>query len=273
MAGSFYPSDPEELSSLVDRCYLGPLGPGRSPPGPEKDLQVAAAICPHAGLIYSGGVAAHSYLHLSSMRKPDLVVIFGPNHYGVGSGVSTFDEGLWETPLGRLRVDSDAARALVDETGIVDVDPGASRLEHSLEVQLPFIQKIYGDAVPILPVSLVFQDIETVRALAAAIPKVIKKRKAILIASSDMDHYEHAEVARRKDSLLIEKIKSLDAEGLYSTLESEQLTACGYGAMATLMLAAPALGFTRAELLKYANSGATTGDDTQVVGYGSLRFA
>ena len=272
VAGQFYPADPSELSALIDGCYTHPLGPGREPPSPPTKADVVAVVCPHAGYVYSGPVAAHSFLHVSSLRDPELIVVVAPNHYGIGSGVSTFDQGEWETPLGRLRVDAAASKRLVELAEIVSVDPDAHRLEHSLEVQLPFLQKIYGDSVPILPISLLFQDIDTAKAVADALTKVLKGRKAVLVASSDLTHYEPAETAREKDNALLQQVLKMDLDGFYSTLERLNVTACGYGAIASVMHTAESLGLRSPEILKYATSGDTTGDNVQVVGYGALRF-
>jgi MEMO1 family protein len=272
VAGQFYPSDPDELSTTIDQCYLHPLGPGKKPPAPEGSAKLAAVVSPHAGYIYSGPVAAHSYLHLSSVRDPDLIIVVAPNHYGIGSGVSTFQSGEWETPLGRMRVDPVASKQLVDLAGVVAFDPDAHRLEHSLEVQLPFIQKIYGSAVPFLPISLLFQDFETASAVSRALVEIVRGKKAVFVASSDLTHYESAESAKEKDSALLDRVVKMDFEGFYSTLERLQVTACGFGAIATVMEAARNLGLARGELLKYATSGDTTGENLQVVGYGALRF-
>jgi MEMO1 family protein len=272
VAGQFYPSDPKELSELIDACYTHRLGPGRSPPANATDADFVAVVCPHAGYIYSGPVAAHSYLHVSSMRMPELIVVVAPNHYGIGSGVSTFKEGEWETPLGRMRVDAAASQKLTGLCEVVSIDPDAHRLEHSLEVQLPFLQKIFGDSVPFLPVSLVFQDQETTSALGEALAGVVKGKRAILVASSDLTHYESAASAREKDTALIQQVLKMNVDGFYSALERFEVTACGYGAISTVMHAASALGLKKAELLKYASSGETTGDNLQVVGYGALRF-
>jgi hypothetical protein len=217
-------------------------------------------------------VAAHSYLHVSSLPVPDLIVIAAPNHYGVGSGVSTFKDGEWETPLGRMRVDEEAASMLVKDSGIVSFDPEAHRLEHSLEVQLPFLQQIYGDSIPILPVSLLFQDVETTRTVAESLVKVVEGKRPVLVASSDLTHYEPVAEARKKDEALIEQVKKMDVSSFYSTLDRLQVTACGFGAIATVMATSLALGLKKGELLKYATSGDTTGDNSQVVGYASLRF-
>ncbi len=272
VAGQFYPSEKAELSALIDGCYVHPLGPGKVPPAPRTASKVVAVVAPHAGYVYSGPVAAHSYLHASSLPSPDLIVVVAPNHYGIGSGVSTFKEGDWETPLGRMHVDAAAAERLSDLAGVVEFDPDAHRLEHSLEVQLPFLQKIYGDSVPFLPVSLLFQDADTAKAVAGALATVLRGKRAVLVASSDLTHYEPAEQARKKDLALIEKVLAMDLEGFYSTLDRLGVTACGFGAIATVMEASRSLGLGKAELLKYANSGDTTGDNLQVVGYGALRF-
>jgi MEMO1 family protein len=271
VAGQFYPSDRAELSSLIDDCYRHPLGPGKVPPAPAKSGPVAV-VCPHAGYVYSGPVAAHSYYHVSSLRAPELIVVVAPNHYGVGSGVSTFSEGEWETPLGRMRVDSKAAGELVELADVVSIDPEAHRLEHSLEVQLPFLQRLYGDTVPLLPISLLFQDYDTAEAVSKALSKMLKGRKFVLVASSDLTHYEPAATAKAKDAALLDSVLKMDVKGFYSTLERLDVSACGFGAIATVMMTAEALGLGKAELLRYASSGDTTGDNLQVVGYGALRF-
>jgi hypothetical protein len=272
VAGQFYPADPNELSRLIDQCYLHPLGPGRSPPAPRTRADVVSVVCPHAGYVYSGPVAAHSFLHVSSLPNPELLVVVAPNHYGLGSGVSSFERGEWETPLGRLRVDSEAAKKLASVAEIVAFDPSAHRLEHSLEVQLPFLQRIYGDSIPLLPISLIFQDIDTAKTLSSALAELLRGRRAVIVASSDLTHYEPADVARRKDTALLQNVLKMDLEGFYSTLERLNVTACGFGAIATVMEVSRSLGLSKPELLKYATSGDTTGDNVQVVGYGALRF-
>ncbi len=272
VAGQFYPADPAELASLVDSCYSHPLGPGRQPPAARTKAAVVAVVSPHAGYVYSGPVAAHSYLHVSSLRDPELIVVVAPNHYGIGSGVSTFGEGSWETPLGRMLVDSGATGKLAELSEIVSFDPEAHRLEHSLEVQLPFLQRIYGDSVPILPISLAFQDMDTAKSLSSALARVIDGKRSVLVASSDLTHYEPADAARGKDMALLHQVLKMDLDGFYSTLERLNVTACGFGAIATVMETAKILGLEKAELLKYASSGDTTGDNLQVVGYGALRF-
>jgi hypothetical protein len=209
---------------------------------------------------------------VSALPDPDLIVIVAPNHYGVGSGVSSYKDGGWETPLGIMKVDSENASRLAASSGIIAFDPEAHRLEHSLEVQLPFLQKLYGDRVPFIPISLAFQDIGTTREVARGLEAVLEGKKAVLIASSDLTHYEPAEEARRKDLALVENILSIDVQHFYSTLERLGVTACGFGAIATVMETAKKLGLKRGELMKYASSGDTTGDNSQVVGYAAIRF-
>jgi hypothetical protein len=271
VAGSFYHDDPTELKALIRESYTHPLGPGSLPPSAVERGGVLACIAPHAGYIYSGPVAAHSYLWLSSLRRPELVVIVGPNHYGVGSGISTFREGEWATPLGNVKVDAEAARRIVELTGLVDFDPESQRREHSLEVQIPFLQEIYH-TFKILPICLAFQDMDTARELGRGLSVLLKGRDAILIASSDLTHYEPASVAREKDTALLETVLRLDIEAFYSVLEEKRVTACGYGAIGTVMEASRLLGFKRGELHKYASSGDTTGDNDAVVGYPSVTF-
>ena len=271
VAGSFYPGDPDELRALIRDSYLHPLGPGSTPPSKEERKGVMACVCPHAGYIYSGPVAAHSYLWVSALRRPELVVVVGPNHYGIGSGISTFREGEWATPLGNLPVDGEAARRIVELTGIVDFDPESQRREHSLEVQLPFLQEVYHE-FKILPICLSFQDLDTARDLGRGLSVLLKGRDAVLVASSDLTHYEPASVAREKDTALLETVKRMDVEAFYRVLEERRVTACGYGAIATVMEACRLLGFKRGELHKYASSGDTTGDSDAVVGYPSVTF-
>ena len=272
VAGGFYPADRPELERAIQESYMHPLGPGRLPPLEEEAHGVVACVCPHAGYVYSGPVAAHSYLQISAIRKPDLVVVVGPNHYGVGSGVSTYEAGEWETPLGRVQVDQSAAKQLVELTGIVDYDPEAHRMEHSIEVQLPFLQQLYGE-FSFVPVCLAMQDEATARDLGKGIAKLLEGREAVLVASSDLTHYEPAAQAREKDLAALKKVEKMDTPGFYETLQSRRVTACGYGAIATVIEACKLLKFGRGELLRYATSGDVTGDDSAVVGYPSVRFS
>lgn len=174
--------------------------------------------------------------------------------------------------MGSMKVDSTAASELVETSGIVDFDPESQRMEHALEVQLPFLQCLYGNSVPFLPISLLFQDIGTATTIGESVARILKGRRSVLVASSDLTHYEPEGVARKKDIALLEQVVRMDLDGFYSTLESLRVSACGFGPIAAVMVAARLLGKTKGELLKYSTSGDTGGDRTQVVGYGSLRL-
>jgi len=233
---------------------------------------VSAVVCPHAAIMYSGPVAAHSYLHLSRLKDPELIVVVAPNHNGIGSGVSTYSSGEWETPLGRMKVDSAMAEAFAKEAGIVEFDPEAHRIEHSLEVQLPFLQAIYGNGVPFLPISISFQDYDTTKTLGDALAKVTDGKKVLFVASSDLTHYEPASQAKEKDAALLKRVEKLDIPGFYETLGARMITSCGFGAIAVVMQVCRSRGCRSGVLLKYATSGDVTGDDSSVVGYASVRF-
>jgi MEMO1 family protein len=272
VAGAFYPDDPADLSSSILSCYTHPLGPGRLPPEPEGKGSLVAFVSPHAAYQYSGPVASHGFLHASSLRDPEILVVMGPDHNAYGLGVSIFKEGEWETPLGSIKVDSAAAEELSHLTGITSFDPEAQRYEHSIEVQLPFLQSLFGNGVPLLPISLMSQDIDTAKALGKGVAEIVKGRRAVVVASSDLDHYESARQTSEKDGALIDRITSLDVEGFYRVLDQMDVRACGFGPIASLMEASSRLGLSKGELMKHADSGDITGDKDRVVGYAALRF-
>lgn len=229
-------------------------------------------VSPHAGYMYSGPIAAHGYYVCSQMKGIELVVILGPNHWGLGSGVATVKAGVWRTPLGDVEVDADAAKDLVQSSKIVDFSEDAHLREHSIEVQLPFLQFIYGAGFKLLPICMLMQDKRTASEVADALLSVIEKRKALLVASSDFTHYEDHRSASEKDRRLIESILGLDIDGLYDTLERLNVSACGYGPIAVVMNVVKRLGCKEGRLLKYATSGDVTGDYGAVVGYASIIF-
>ncbi len=272
VAGQFYPSDIRELRDAIESCFLHRLGPGRLPPSEYEKKESTVLVSPHAGYQYSGPVAAHTYLHASSVRKPESIVIIGPNHYGIGSGISSSKNCEWETPLGRVRVDDILAEKISELSGIVDFDEQSHRYEHSIEVQLPFIQYIYGNSVKFVPICIAFQDIDTARTLGEAVADAIKGTMSVVVASSDLTHYEPHETAKIKDMELLKVVEKLDVSAFYGVLHRLNVTACGYGAIASAMVVAKKLGFSRAEVLKYATSGEITQDLSSVVGYPSVRF-
>jgi AmmeMemoRadiSam system protein B len=222
--------------------------------------------------VYSGPVAANAYYELALDGKPDTVVILGPNHTGYGSALALMDEGLWRTPLGDVEVDTLVAHEIVRETRLVDVDELAHRFEHSIEVQLPFLQYLYGNAFKFVPVCFQLQDFASADEVGNALVEVLSERNAVIIASSDMTHYEPQANAERKDLAAMEDVKAMDAKKFVSTIEENNITACGYGPIATLITAAKGLLAKEAKVLQYKTSGDITGDKTSVVGYAAVSF-
>jgi MEMO1 family protein len=277
VAGSFYPAGEAELRAAIESSYLHRLGPGKLPRVGLDEQGLKVCVCPHAGYTYSGPIAAHSYLDIAQLAKPELVVIVGPNHYGLGCGVATYGGGEWETPLGKAKVDQDAAKTIIKLTGFVDIDPEAHRREHSIEVQLPFLQHLYGGSFTFLPISLAFQEKAIARDLGKGLAELLREAaevdvSAVLIASSDLTHYEPAAQARDKDTALLKHVQGLDIDAFYTTLERRNITACGYGAIGAVMEACRLLGFEKGRLNAYATSGDATGDEDAVVGYPSVSF-
>jgi AmmeMemoRadiSam system protein B len=272
-AGTFYEGTAESLKRQIENCFLHELGPGKIPEivkaGPRH---VLGLVSPHAGYMFSGPVAAHAYYKLASDGKPDVAVIFGPNHTGHGSALALMDEGFWRTPLGDVEVDSDVASQIVHESHIVDVDESAHRFEHSIEVQLPFLQYLYGSNFKIVPVCFLMQDLSSAREVGKATAKVLAGKSAIIIASSDMTHYEPQERAAKKDKLALEAVESMDEAKFYSIIETQGMSICGYGPIIALITAAKNLGAKEAKLLCYETSGDVIGDYSSVVGYAAVCF-
>ena len=266
VAGTFYAGTPEELKGQIEWCYKHELGPGAVPQvNDEGPREVVALVVPHAGYIYSGPVAAHAYKELAADGIFDTAVILGPNHTGYGSPVSLWPEGVWKTPLGELEIDENLAHSLLG--GMIEADETAHIYEHSVEVQLPWLQYLYGKG-KIVPIAMLAQDLETARQVGKAISN--SSDNIIIIASTDFTHYEPHSVAMEKDKSMIEAIINLDEEELYRRRESLNCTMCGYGPVASAIVAAKEMGAKKASLLKYATSGDMTGDFSRVVGYGSI---
>ena len=270
----FYPDNPRALRELVDQAFRNQrFGPGKAPPSASK-RRIYGIVSPHAGYAYSGAVAANGFYEASSVDFQDVIIV-GPNHYGIGSPVAAMKEGSWETPLGDINVNSELAEEIAARSAALDFDDFAHSRDHCLEVQLPFLQCIKQD-FRIVPIVLVSQRSDTAYDLGNAISETIVEKvvldNTLLIASSDFTHYEPNSDAHRKDCELIKAILSLDVNKFYAVLDRLDVTACGYGAIATMMVAAKNLGATRGELLKYATSGDVTGDTSAVVGYSSIVF-
>ncbi|MEX1995949.1 MAG: AmmeMemoRadiSam system protein B, partial [Nitrosopumilaceae archaeon] len=227
---------------------------------------------PHAGYMYSGPIATNSFYSISS-QKPDLVIIVGPNHWGIGCGVAAMKEGQWQTPLGNVDVDTESAIEINKIAKVIELDFFSHIRDHSLEVQVPILQEIYSHKFKILPIILINQDYLTAKEVGSAIAKIAKTKKTMIIGSSDFTHYEENSFAHKQDKILIEPILDLDLERFYTVLQENQVSACGYGAIASTMIACKELGATRGRLLKYATSGDVTGDNSSVVGYASIVFS
>jgi AmmeMemoRadiSam system protein B len=272
-AGAFYEADPKALREQIEGCFRHELGPGKTPnvieTGPR---QIVGLVCPHAGYVFSGHVAAHAYNELASDGKPEIVVIFGPNHTGYGSGLATMNEGFWRTPLGDVEVDGKVADAIVHEAKIVDVDESAHRFEHSIEVQLPFLQYLYGSTFRIVPVCFLMQDLASSREVGQAVGRVLSGENAVVIASSDMTHYEPQAHAEEKDRKALEAVEAMDEARLVSVVDEQNVTACGVGSIAALIAASKTLGAKKAKLLCYKTSGDVSGDYSSVVGYAAVCF-
>jgi MEMO1 family protein len=274
VAGMFYPDNTRELRALIDHSFRNQrFGPGRAPPSIDK-RKIYGIISPHAGYVYSGAVAANGFYEVSSIDFQNVIMV-GPNHYGIGSWVAAMKDGTWETPLGDVQVNSQLAEKIAGRSHALNFDDYAHSRDHCLEVQLPFLQYIKQD-FKIVPIVLISQRSEIALELGNAISETIIEKdildSTILLASSDFTHYEPNSEAHRKDGELIKAILALDVNKFYAILERLNVSACGYGAIATMMVAARNLGASRGELLKYATSGDVTGDISAVVGYSSIVF-
>jgi AmmeMemoRadiSam system protein B len=271
VAGIFYPSKPLELTQLIEQSFRDrKFGPGKMPPSGSK-RRIYGIVSPHAGYVYSGAVAANGFYEASSIDFNNVVMV-GPNHYGIGTGVAIMHDGVWETPLGQIEINQYLASEISKHSGIVNLDDFAHSRDHCLEVQIPFLQYIKKNEFKIVPIVLILQDLETAMDIGKSIAQTTANTKTLLIASSDFTHYETNSEAYRKDGELINAILSLDISKFYAVLERLVVSACGYGAIASVMKAVKDLGATKGELLKYATSGNITGDMNAVVGYSSIIF-
>ncbi|MDH5634778.1 MAG: AmmeMemoRadiSam system protein B [Candidatus Bathyarchaeota archaeon] len=269
-AGSFYSGTAESLRKQIEECFEHKLGPGKNPTVQKGPRNIVGLVCPHAGYMYSGPVAAHSYYNLAIDGKPDTVVIFGPNHTGEGSGLAIVKEGIWRTPLGDVQIDEAVAHEILRKSKIVDVDDSAHTHEHSIEVQLPFLQYLYNSAFKFVPICFLMQDLESCREVGQAVAEALKGKNAVIIASTDMTHYEPHERAEEKDRKALVSLEKLDEKTFYSTVESYRITACGYGPVVALVTAAKILGAKKGQMLCYKTSGDVIGDYSAVVGYASV---
>ena len=270
VSGTFYPENEKKLKNLIHECFMHPIGPGKTSPT-DSDEKIYGVICPHAGFVYSGPVACHSFYSISASTS-NLAIIIGPNHYGIGQNVASMNDVSWKTPLGLVEVDSDSVLKLREHLEILEIDSFSHSKEHSIEVQIPMLQEVFSDKMKILPISLINQEHKTATLVGSAIAKIAQEKDALLIGSSDFTHYEENGFAHRQDLALIDPILKLDVDEFYKILYERKVTACGFGAIASIMTACKELGATQGKLLKYATSGDVSGDKSSVVGYASIIF-
>ncbi len=263
VAGMFYDFDKEGLEKTVDNLLSG------MPKAPKYN----SVISPHAGYTYSGRVAARA---LSSLSPSKRFIILGPNHTGLGSNFSTMASGTWKTPLGPVKVDSALAKQVL-KCGLPEEDALAHSKEHSIEVQLPFLQRLHGPDISFLPISIMgfgynSAFLKDCQKLGSCLAKIVKSTDIRLVASSDFSHYISWEAAQEKDLQVIGAIKDLDLEAFFRILHETRASVCGYAPIAVLMATARDLGWKRADLLEYTSSGEVTGDRSEVVAYAALGF-
>jgi len=267
VAGAFYPSDPSELSFLLDSLLGEGFAPADRPlPGP------AGLIVPHAGYPYSGAVAAAGFREIAEHGAPKRIVLLGANHTGFGRTVSLGDHAAWETPLGTVRTDP----GLIDRlaAGGIPVDNSAFIREHSLEVELPFVVRLWGEGVTFVPISVISSgDWASYERAGSLIADAIgEDKETLIVASSDFTHYEPDELARSLDHPAIERILALDGKGFIEDWMRRRLSICGAGAIAVLIAACVRLGIGKARLIDYRTSADVTGDRSAVVGYAAISF-
>jgi len=259
VAGRFYPGRPEALGRQLDQ-YLGKEA--------EKIDGALGCVVPHAGYMYSGHVAGAVF---GKLPKRSSYVILCPNHTGRGAPLAIMSSGEWLTPLGRVPVDSALAQLLRRSCHLLMEDAEAHEDEHSLEVQLPFLQRSVGQ-FKFVPIAIGVGGYSGLETLGHSIAQAVKPTSGavMIIASSDMNHYEPDGLTREKDHKAIEKILALDPPGLYEVVRREDISMCGYGPAIAMLTAAKDLGAQRAELIKYATSADTSGDRDAVVGYAGI---
>jgi AmmeMemoRadiSam system protein B len=260
VAGRFYPRDGNSLRREL--CTYLAQAPAQTP------VRAVACMVPHAGYMYSGHVAGAVF---AALEIPQLCLVMCPNHTGVGRPLAVISEGAWETPLGNVPIDNRFAAALKQRCPALQDDSTAHRSEHAAEVELPFLQMRRPD-LKFVPIALGTGQFHVLAELGEAIADVIVAQNArvLIVASSDMNHYESDAITRVKDHSAIEPILRLDARALYDAVTQQHISMCGFGAAVAMLTAAKKLGATSAELVKYATSGDVSGDRDLVVGYAGI---
>ncbi len=263
VAGRFYPSDPKELTALV-RQYA-------QPDAQHPTSNVKACLVPHAGYVYSGHVAGAVYARIA---LPEKIIVLGVRHYPRGEPAAILSTGAWRMPLGDAPIDSELAEELRRECPLLREDGVAHSAEHSLEVQVPFLQ-VLAPAFSFVPLALGTVRFESLVSVGEAIARVLgnAKESILLLTTSDLNHYEDDATTRIKDRKAIDQLLALDPQGLYDTCRNEEISMCGLGPAVAMLTALKALGAKKSELVKYATSADVSGDCSQVVGYAGMTFS
>lgn len=279
----FYPGKKQDLKKMIEECYLSEFGPKSLPKvNPKGPRKIVACVCPHAGYYYSGPVAAHAYRAVADDGKPDSFVLIGPSHIGY-PGASIMVEGNWIMPEGNVPVDTALAKAIISNAAIILDEARAHRDEHSLEVQLPFLQELYKD-LKIVPIALGMSDWETCQEVGKGVAAAIKgeNANAVIIASTDLTHYgmmygyapagtkpieKVVKWVHDTDGEIISKIETLDAQGLLKLVRTKGLTMCGAAPVTSAIVAAKELSATKGMKLQYATSYDIRGSSDAIVGY------
>jgi hypothetical protein len=271
VAGKFYPGDKDELVRSIEDCYRGEYGPGELPEVSGNELRSPVGlISPHAGYPYSGPIAAHAFGWMARLGKPEAIVVLGTNHSGLGPPVSILTEGSWSTPLGNVDFDVELGREVLKSSELLEEDRASFNREHSIEVQLPFLQHLWGSDLAIVPVCLKDQSEAVADDIATALEENLPGG-SLVIASTDFTHYETKEVAEKKDEMAIEAIMDRKEGEFYERVRDNNISICGYGTIGVL------LNFSlkedlRPTRLKYATSGEIAGYGREVVGYSAIGF-
>ena len=275
VAGAFYPADPNKLKERIESSFLDDAGVGFIPElnsfdGSEYPVNI---MVPHAGYQYSGAIASHGYCEIVKNGFPEVFIIISPNHTGFGSEISVFNEGEWVTPLGSIEVDNEFANMIIESSDIASADFSAHIREHSIEVQLPFLQYFSTD-FKIVPITMGTQTFVTSNDLVNAIFDAANKlnKSYCVIASTDLSHFNNQEKANKVDGFVLEDISEMNEFKLFEEVVQYNITMCGYGPVMATMSLSKRCGKSNSEILAYATSGDVTGDFTSVVGYASGIF-
>ena len=261
VAGRFYPLEPKELARQV--AEFAPASAG------ARGIAARGCVVPHAGYMYSGHVAGAVY---SLLEIPARCILLGPRHYPRGEAMAILSQGSWRTPFGDAAIDAELAAELMRACPRLREDPVAHEREHSLEVQIPFLQQLAPSDFRFVPVVLAADRYPLLEELGHAVAKVVaaQSERVLVITSTDMNHYEHDAITRVKDERAIARILALDPRGLFDTVLADGITMCGYAATTAMLVAMRDLGAESAELVRYATSGDVTGDREEVVGYAGV---